>query len=197
MAAGLIAERGYERTSLADIALAAGYSHGQTARRFGTKAELLSALVDVLLTDWHEDVVAPGVAAASKQGGLAAVLSVVDAYVDLVKRRPTQVAAVHRIFFEALGPGPLTERIRTLHQRLRGQMADHLRVGVAAGGVRADVDPDLTASVVISALRGASYQWLLDPDGFDLVQVLNGLRHYLATAVEAPAASEMSHDRPF
>lgn len=185
----LIAERGYERTSLAEIALAAGYSHGQAARRFATKAALLGQVLDTLLTDWHEDVVEPGVASRAAQDGAAAVLSVIEGYIDLVRRRPTQVAAVQRLFLEGgLGDGELAVRVRELHVRLRHQMAAHVRVGVAAGGIRADVDPDAVASLMVSALRGAGYQWLLDPERFDLVAALRGLEQHLAAVLRPPTA---------
>lgn len=44
--AALISERGYERTTVADVGRRAGYSHGLVTRRFGSKANLFIALVE-------------------------------------------------------------------------------------------------------------------------------------------------------
>ena len=193
----LIGEQGYERTSLAQVAARAGYSHGQTARRFGTKAALLTAVIDALLGGWHEDVVAPAVSDAAQRGGVEAVLAVVDAYATLLAEHPRQLAAVQQLFFESLRTDArLTERVRVLHIRLREHMADHVRTAVAAGGVRADIDPDATATIFVSALRGAGFQWLLDPHGFDLAAALKQLCRHITLVLAPPDSASASADAP-
>src|SRR5690606_37191431 len=51
-AGALIAERGYENTSIAAIGERAGYSRGLVTARFGTKQNLLNVLLDRITFDW-------------------------------------------------------------------------------------------------------------------------------------------------
>ncbi len=70
--------------------------------------------------------------------------------------------------FEALNVGgPLQARFITFHEAMRAALADAVRRGVADGSVRADIDPEREGTLLVSALRGIAYQWLLDPEHFD------------------------------
>src|SRR5947209_5259489 len=71
----IIAEKGAAGATLAEIGVAAGYSRGLPAERFGTKLVLLNALMDSM-EDWFQKRVGPAVAG---KRGLAAVLARIEA----------------------------------------------------------------------------------------------------------------------
>jgi hypothetical protein len=59
---------------------------------------------------------------------------------------------------------------------------------VADGSVRGDIDPDVAAVLIASALQGLAYEWLLQPDAVDLDRTYVALgallRDYLAPVRE-------------
>jgi hypothetical protein len=65
-----------------------------------------------------------------------------------------------------------------LHRNLRDSMATTIRRGIDDGSIVADVEPDMEAEFIVSVLRGAGYQWRLDPGQFDPVRSLD---HLIAT----------------
>ena len=67
---------------------------------------------------------------------------------------------------------------------MRDDLTAALRKGIADGSVRADLDPEREATMIVGLLRGTSYQWLLEPDrvdpGLAYDAVVDLLRDHLA-----------------
>jgi AcrR family transcriptional regulator len=177
----LIGERGYRGTSLAAIGEAAGYSRGLVHERFGSKSGLLWKLVKHMLRVWNHEGQARS--EASHVG--------IDALCDLLDNHQRAVAtdrgirAFYALMFEALGPTPeLVKEFRELHRRFRADIVRTLRAGIAGGTIRADIDPDAQAAILLGSLRGIAFQWLLDPEGFALdaayMELKRNLRKTLA-----------------
>lgn len=164
-AAHLIADKGYGRTSLIEIANESGYSHGLVTLRFGSKEGLLRALFDRMTADWTAREIHPAIAG---RVGLDAIRALLDVTRVAVRRNPTNVKALYALMFEAvLGVEVLEERVRAFHESQRVMYCDLLTKGIEAGVIRADTDVEEAASLIISLIRGAGYQWLLEPD-YDL-----------------------------
>src|SRR6476661_4101252 len=73
------------------------------------------------------------------------------------------------LMFEALGPRPeLTGEFARLHRNLRALATPWLEEAAARGELRDDVDPQSIVTLIIGALGGIVYQYLLDPEGLDL-----------------------------
>ena len=90
-AAELIAERGYERMTLAAIGERAGYSPALVTARFGSKEGLLAALVDRMAVDWAENVLAPAIAERSGADAVHTVLA--ELHRDLRRTIEERIAA--------------------------------------------------------------------------------------------------------
>jgi AcrR family transcriptional regulator len=161
-AAHLIAEKGYWRTSLIEIANASGYSHGLVTLRFGSKEGLLRALFDRMTAEWTLREIRPAIVG---RVGMEAIRALLDVTREAIRRNPTNVRALYALMFEAvLGVPILEERVRAFHESQRVMYRDILAGGIDAGVVRADTNIDEAASLIISLIRGAGYQWLLEPD---------------------------------
>ena len=183
----LIAERGYQRTTLAAIGDAAGYSRGLVTQRFGSKEGLLWAVLDRLLTTWSVRTAGPRV---GDRVGIPALRATIDAYLHVVETAPESLRAYHALLREADGPVPAVRaRIAELNRDERATIAGWLGAGQAAGAVRADIDPRATAVAFLAVLRGATTQWLLDPT----TDIVAALTQYAATLDRALGAD---HDRP-
>jgi AcrR family transcriptional regulator len=161
----LIAERGYERTTLALIGEKAGYSRGLVTQRFGNKEKLLWAVIRQILDQWSTHSFSERV----DKVGVPALQAILSAYLDACDKAPQRIRAYYALLREADGPVPaVRETIKKLHATERKQIAALIR----AGAVRADVDPDAEATAFLGVMRGVTMQWLLDPKGVDLVGTL-------------------------
>jgi AcrR family transcriptional regulator len=175
----LIAERGYERTTLAAIGEAAGYSRGLVTQRFGSKEGLLWEVVERMLRNWGSTRLRPRVGDAV---GVEALRLTIDAYLEAVAGYPDAVRALYALLFEAMGPVPaLRPEFEKLHRQLRRDLVAWIEKGQSSGSVRTDVDPGAEAALFLGTIRGVTLQWLLDPVSVDIERVL---RHYARTLEE-------------
>jgi AcrR family transcriptional regulator len=186
--ASLIAERGYERTTLADIGKRAGYSQGLVTRRFGSKANLVAVLVERMAARFGSDRIADTV---GNRSGAAAVSHVVREIRDDARRSPDGLRGFYALLFEGVRPVPeLHERLRAINRSFRYGIAEFLTRGIDAGTLRPGIDPLVAANMVTSSLRGIAYFWLLDPDDFDVVSELGRLAEFLDMVLAPPAAGQ-------
>ena len=151
----LIARDGAARTSLADIGIAAGYSRGLPAERFGTKIQLLTMLVDSM-DAWFAVRVQ---AALEGKRGLDAVLARAAAHLDGAISSPVATMALHSLYVEAVNVIPeLRPHMAALSEGYRQAFVGHLREGQRLGQVRRDINCNHQASIIIGALRGLTHQ---------------------------------------
>lgn len=170
----LISERGYERTSLQAIGDAAGYSRGLVSHRFGSKEGLLWAVLQRMLAHWGTDRLAPRL---EGRVGIEALHAVIEALRRSLHAAPEKLRAFYALLFESLGPmEALRPHVAEFHRRQRARVAEWIAAGIAAGTVRADVDPARQAALFISAIRGASYQWLIDPEHVDIDAIYDEIK---------------------
>jgi AcrR family transcriptional regulator len=176
----LIGQRGYKGTSLAAIGEAAGYSRGLATERFGNKQGLLWALVKRMLRAWADEGRAHS---DPKHVGLEAL----DDMLDNHRRALAQdepIRAFYALMFEALGPTPdLQPEFRDLHRTFRADIAKLLRAGIKAGTIRRDVDVAAQSALVLASLRGIAFQWLLEPEAFDVGAAYKELKRNLRKAL--------------
>lgn len=183
-AAELIVENGYQRATLAAVGKRAGYSRGLVTQRFGSKDGLLNALVQRMVDDWAEREVRPLLEGRS---GIEAVDVVLDGIRHAAKQDPRAVKALYTLMFEGLKAEPveLNERMRALHSTQRAGFERSIALGVAEGTVRPDVEPAAVARVITSTLRGAAYQWLIDPE-FPFDNTIRSLEEFLRVVLCSP-----------
>jgi AcrR family transcriptional regulator len=156
----LFDERGFEATTVADIAERAGLTKRTFFRYFGDKREVLFAGSEEL----RERFVAGIAAAPADDSPLDAVAVGLHAMADL---------------FEELGPGPRRRQaIITANPELQERELIKLNgyAGAAAGALRERgvVEPGATlaAEAGIAVLRVAFEQWTGGPEGQDLHALL-------------------------
>ncbi|QIK74985.1 TetR/AcrR family transcriptional regulator [Nocardioides piscis] len=131
---------------------AAGLSPGSTSYYFRTRAALLSACLDDLVAQDHEDldVMVPLVTAADTDAMAAAIADVLERWLTVGRERHT---ARYELFMEALRRPDLAE---VLH---RGGMAVRARVAEVLAGLGAD-DPQGRAHWLVAALDGVVFDRL-------------------------------------
>jgi AcrR family transcriptional regulator len=160
----LIGQRGYSGTSLAAIGAEAGYSRGLVNERFGSKDGLLWVLVKNMLRAYRRDVRA----SEASLSGVDRLCSILDAHRRAVEL-DEPIRALYALMFEAMGPMPqLQPEFQKLHHGFRKDIEKTISEGMTAGVIRTDVDPAAQAVLLLGALRGIAFQWLLERGAFSL-----------------------------
>lgn len=160
----IVARHGLERFTLAEVGVAAGYSRGLPAHYFGSKDGLVGALAEHIVGDFGR-----GVARTEKhEAGLDRLLGIASYYFDSATRDPLRTRALFAVLGDALTNATLRKKIAELNATSVKPLADNIRAGIASGDIRKTVNARAQATLVLSGLRGAVAQWLIDPDRIDL-----------------------------
>jgi AcrR family transcriptional regulator len=167
--ARVIAQRGTTSVSFADIAKVAGCSHGLPGYLFGSKTDLLLALVQDVLERFRTDLVAPAVGDGR---GLPALLGMQRAFLESLARPLPYTRAIYVMMSETPALAPELQAAIRGHQEGARQMArDRMLEGIERGEIRPDIDPDAQAALWFGTMRGIGQQVLLDPDAIDVQAV--------------------------
>lgn len=165
-ASELFAERGYHDSSVAEIGARAGVSRGLVNHHFGSKENLLAAVIEAHIVEWEQGVVAPAIAGKS---GLSALEAIIFAHLELAKQKPAHMLLLYRLMAEASDPRNTIDReFAALHKRWRDLGRHWWDEGVAAGEIDPAIDQDANASLIIGAVRGITFDWLTASGSFDL-----------------------------
>jgi AcrR family transcriptional regulator len=164
--ARVIAQRGTTSVSFADIARVAGCSHGLPGYLFGSKTDLLLALVQDVLERFRADLVAPAVGDAR---GLPALLGMQRAFLESLVRPLRYTRAIYVMMSETPALAPELQAAIRAHQEGARRMARDMMIeGIELGQIRPDIDPDAQAALWFGTMRGIGQQVLLDPDAIDV-----------------------------
>jgi AcrR family transcriptional regulator len=150
-AAHLVSQQGLRATTLAEIGLAAGYSSGLPVVRYGSKLGLIDALLEAM-DQWCQTAYA---AATAGRRGLESLKARIGAHIGSVRSIPEGAGALQTILLEARYSFPsLQPRLTTLLQHWREGIRDDLIDAQRLGEVRADLDCDAYADLILGATRG-------------------------------------------
>jgi AcrR family transcriptional regulator len=169
-AASLIVEGGFASLTFAAIGDRAGYSRGLVSARFGSKEGLVEELIDRIVTTWNHRTVLPHTRGKPGLDGFGVLL---DAIRQQAEADPRGLRVLYALMFEALGPDEeLRTRFAKFHETMRADFARLITKGQTDGSIRRGLGAAREAALVVGGLRGIGYQWLLDPEHFDLVGAL-------------------------
>jgi TetR/AcrR family transcriptional regulator, cholesterol catabolism regulator len=153
-----VAERGYDRTNLGDIANELGMSKGTIVHHFGTKAQMLRELeeshlacqLDALQMVWDR--------LTSPHQRIAAMVYT-SALLQVIARNAT--VASQREWVQ-LSDDPAMQQVRKLRHQLQALTIDEIRNGIKSGVFRS-VDAELAALQLWGSLQ---WMWVwFDPVG--------------------------------
>lgn len=151
----VFAKRGAQRTSLRSIAQEVGVTHAALTHYFGSLEELLVAVYRESELRLGDD--APAATAESPAESMR---------VSAEKNReiPGMVQLYSTLVATALedGHSAAQEFATARFARLRAELSQRVTHLQSVGRLRADVDPQLVAALIIAASDGLQTQWLLD-----------------------------------
>lgn len=164
-------ERGVSRTSLAEIAQAAGVTRGAIYWHFENKADLFSAMMERVVLPFEQSIATVAAAHAEDRDPIAAMRAHVAHTLGLVagdeRVRRVFGIAKHKVEYvdELLA-------VRDRHLRIRNQfhqVFEHaLRAGIKKGALTLRVPVRAAAMGVFALMDGLIQNWMLDPGAFDL-----------------------------
>jgi len=171
----LFAERGFRGTGITGLAKEVGISHVGLLHHFGTKENLLHAVV--VRRDAEQAELTRRLAGLR---GLEALRAI-----ELIGERDVHEDVHTRLLVVLTGENlqpddPLNGYFRDRYELARAFIADAVRSGQDDGEIRADADPETVAAEVMAFIAGSSIQWLLDPGAVDVTATY---RDYLARLI--------------
>lgn len=184
--AQLIAERGTSKVSFVDIARTAGCSHGLPGYLFGSKTNLLLALVDDALDLFRKSIepLLPTAASPAPADGLEVLMKVMETFLCSLADPWKHTRALYVLFGEAQGaPQELRAALAAHHEAVRSLIGGLLSTARDQGDIRPDVNVEAQAATLVGTLRGIGQQVLIDPDALDVplitAEVLESTRRVL------------------
>ncbi len=164
----VFSQKGYAAARLEDVAEHAGVSRGAIYWHFHSKAELYTTLVGESQARANQVVMR-----AIAQGGgiLETHRRVMVSLLALLEEDETYRAVHELMVFKTEMTPELKEGIRikaAVFRSIEERIAVTLREGIAAGVVRADLDPLIGARAALAYINGIIFTWLVDPKAFSL-----------------------------
>jgi AcrR family transcriptional regulator len=175
-AAELIAEKGWEATTAAEIGRRAGYSRAMVHARYGSK----DAILDAFLQDGYVQrlLPAPKPGATGMENAVAHFHRIEEMYAE----DPNFLRAVFAMTFEAVKTtSPVRTLLQTWFERGVEAVEAGLRTGVADGSVRPDIDVERAVNDISAAAFGIAFHWIVLADRYDLGRELAYARARIIT----------------
>lgn len=179
----IVARKGWVGMTLSEVGEEAGYSRGLATHHFGSKAGLLRALAAYVNSSFMSLV---QVEAPKWRPGLDALKGFVSVYLGRNDSDWVNSRALLSLMAEAVTQDSETAPILAQYNRtVQQHLADCIEAGIANGEIRADVQPQASAVLILGTLRGSMLQYLLDPSGIDLAALHRQLLDLIDAALAA------------
>ena len=147
-AIGLLAQRGYDGFTLAEVGEAAGYSRGLPSHYFPRKDDLLAAAAQYAVDAYA----ASGDTFLVGCAGIERIASAIRHHASTAPNDSSR--ALGLLIAEAAIRPQLRTTIASLNQRGIARLQDELVAGIAAGTIRAGIDTGVQARMIFAFLRG-------------------------------------------
>ena len=157
----LIAERGFEKTSIVEISRRSGVSRGSIPWHFTNKDGILLAVVDRVTARYF---------AQESFGEAPSVQGVLARFAELTRGEGARLLfLVLNQAITASGP------VRTQYQEFFANERQKIDEWLAYEGIAPSSKRNSLAAAILSALLGATLQWLVGPEDVDLEATLDSV----------------------
>jgi len=160
-ALAVFTEQGYERSSLDQVAAAAGFSKGAVYSNFASKDELFLALMDQQVRDRIDRVRAALDELAGE--GVSAQLAGDRLTAALTDDRDWQLLFLDYVGRAVRDPR-MRERLATHRRQLRQLIADTMQDYTTRQDTHSGLDPDAQALTLLALSNGIAIERFIDPD---------------------------------
>jgi AcrR family transcriptional regulator len=170
-ALSIVAAKGSERMTLAEVGEAAGYSRGLPQIHFGSKSGLLDALAEHIVERFR----AERAATQTVEPGLSSIRASINVYFSGKRANRKWGRALIVMMTEAsLDGSGLRPIVATYNRSVLRFFERNIRAGIERGEIDPAADPKALAVVLMGAMRGALLQGMSD-DGLPMRKVRDEL----------------------
>jgi AcrR family transcriptional regulator len=154
----IIAEHGVQAVTAASVGETAGYSRGIVNHQFGTRLALLKTVAETAQSRFDPN--------PDALEGRAHLVSLVARYFSSVDSAPQDACVFLRLMTAALsGEEPALQDVFVQRDKhFRQHVVEALEHGQRDRSIRSDLDPSLTAALIVGLLRGTALQLQLAPE---------------------------------
>ena len=182
-----VVKKGFSHCTITEIAEAANVSRGILHYYFKNKQEMLLELMRVLGETHYEGLQRMIAETDDPREKLKGVVRF--QYLD--ESKPFHDTA--GVWVEFWGQAPhdreVREAVSAIQSRLRRLIADLIVQGMDKGVFR-NVDPQCTASVIMSMMEGPTLQWCVDHKAVSIREISRILEDFIACYLELPSPRE-------
>lgn len=164
--------RGVSRTSLEDIARAAGVTRGAIYWHFADKTDLFDAMMKRVTLPLEQEI------NRSDDPGLDDPVAHIRASFTAALRKTVSDPQAQRVFEIALHKVEYVDELQAVRERRLGGLNERLahverglRLAMKRGALRRRVPARAAALGLHSLIDGLIQNWMLDPEAFDLLRV--------------------------
>ncbi len=176
-AAHLFASKGFQGTSMSDLAAATGLTKGAFYHHFENKETLFHAVVESIVATWDREV---GHEALKEEQALDQLSALLSHHARLLRTEPTLCLVMTGLSAELEGTNPgFAAVLHGVYAALISFIEGIIRRGQADQQVRMDVDARLVAVSIVGLLRGVSCFGVLGDMGLDSVIVIEATKPML------------------
>jgi len=176
----LIARHGSAGVSLAKIGVAAGYSRGLPTERYGSKSNLLEAVIDAS-DAWFQRRLA---ARLEGRSGLDSLRERIRAHLETVRESRVPTVALFLLIIDSAATLPeLRPRVQRLNDRWRQGILRDLERAAAAGDLPAELDTERQALLILSAMHGVAVQALIGLGDDDIMTAAESIIRELVDGI--------------
>jgi len=147
-ATDLVARKGFDGFSLAEVGDLAGFSRGLPGHYFGSKIELQNRVAEYVVSEFYKDAAELPV----RERGIQRINDLIRHYIKVSKLE--RVKALTFLFTQAQIEESLKKTMTRLHNQAISTLKQEIEIGIESGNIRSDVDPLLQAGVIYTFLRG-------------------------------------------
>ena len=149
-AAGVFVKQGYGQTKMADIAKAAGYSHGLVYHYFTSKEAVFQAIVDVTMERVVADLSLSGATPIARLEGI------VDRVLERVAGAPEVGVLLSQILILGGIPDSARASVATHVEQFQRVWVGLIREGQRAGEITTEASAEELAGMLLCTIRGLS-----------------------------------------
>lgn len=162
----IIRHEGVAKLTTRSLSKAVGIAQPTLFLHFGNKSHILVALVDTIQERLQQEMAGLGLAQLTPLERLKAVIR---AHLNFIQQQP----GIPRLLFsEALQSGdPLfRDRMNELVMFFLKFIAGLIVAAQEQGEIRADIVPQQNACILIAAVQGLAFRWILSDHRFELAE---------------------------
>ena len=173
----IIRHEGVAKLTTRSLSKAVGIAQPTLFLHFGNKSHVLVALVDAIQERMQKDMAALDLARLTPLEGLK---TAIRAHLNFIQQQP----GIPRLLFsEELQSGDpaFRERVNEFVQFFLSFIAGLISAAQEAGEIRSDIVPQQNACILVAAVQGLAFRWVLSDHRFELAEQADAV---IATLIE-------------